>query len=396
MKYNYPDKHGRFGKFGGQYVPEVLMPAIEELTQAYEKYKKSSEFHHELAYYYKDYAGRPTPLYFAKRLSERFGPKIYIKREDLAHGGAHKINNTLGQILLARKLGKTRVIAETGAGQHGIATAMAAALFGLKCEIYMGTEDMERQRLNVFRMELMGAKLHPVSSGTKRLKDAIDDAMRDWVTNIETTHYVIGSVVGPHPYPMMVRDFQSIIGKETKQHILEKEGKLPTAIVACIGGGSNAMGIFYEFIENEEVELIGVEAGGYRSELGKHGATLCYGTEGVLHGSYSYVLQNGNGQISDSHSIAAGLDYPGVGPEPAFLKSIGRLKSVSITDAEAVRGFQLFCEMEGILPALESAHAIAYVEKIAKNYGRNDIIIINLSGRGDKDVEVVAKYLGYK
>ncbi|MCS4541292.1 MAG: tryptophan synthase subunit beta [Euryarchaeota archaeon] len=394
MKYDYPDKYGRFGKFGGQYVPEVLMPVIQELTGAYEKHKKSASFKDELSYYLKDYAGRPTPLYFARRLTERLGgPKIYIKREDLAHGGAHKINNTLGQVLLAKKMGKTRVIAETGAGQHGIATAMAASMFGLKCEIYMGTEDMERQKLNVFRMELMGAELHPVSSGTKRLKDAIDDAMRDWVTNVETTYYVIGSVVGPHPYPMMVRDFQSVIGKETKQQIMEKENRLPDAIVACIGGGSNAMGIFYNFIENEEVGLIGVEAGGLGPEPGKHGATLCYGTEGALHGSYSYVLQNGSGQILDSHSIAAGLDYPGVGPEPAFLKSIGRLKAVSITDAEAVKGFQLLCETEGILPALESAHAIAYTEKIAKNYDKNQIVVINLSGRGDKDVEVVAKYL---
>jgi len=389
-----PDSKGHFGLFGGKYVPETLMTALEELEQAYFKYKDDSEFQAELNYYLKEYAGRPTPLYFAERLTAHFaGAKVYLKREDLCHTGAHKINNTIGQILLARRMGKSRIIAETGAGQHGVATATAAAMFGLECQIYMGEEDIERQALNVFRMKLLGAQVTSVSSGSKTLKDAINEAIRDWVTNVEKSYYLLGSVVGPHPYPMMVRDFQTVIGKETKEQIKQKEGKMPDYIIACVGGGSNSIGIFYPFI-GTEVKLIGVEAGGLGLETGKHGATLAKGTPGILHGSLSFVLQDQYGQITPAHSISAGLDYPGVGPEHSYLKEKGLAQYVTVTDQEALEAFQLLAKFEGLLPALESAHALAYIAKLAPELSRDKIIIMNLSGRGDKDVEIVAKALG--
>lgn len=393
----YVDKFpvkGKFNGYGGQFVPETLMPALEELEAAYAKLKDDPKFKHELDYYLREYAGRPTPLYFAEQLSKRVEMKIYLKREDLAHTGAHKINNTVGQALLARYMGKTRVIAETGAGQHGVATATAAAMLGLKCDVYMGTKDMERQRLNVFRMRLLGANVIPVKSGSCTLKDAINEALRDWTTNVRTTHYLLGSVVGPHPYPTIVRDFQRIIGQETKKQILEAERRLPDAIVACVGGGSNAIGIFYNFLD-DPVELYGIEAGGEGLETGKHAAPLCVGSEGVLHGSYSYVMQDKFGQILPTHSISAGLDYPGVGPEHAFMKRHDRIIYDSVTDAEAMEAFQLLSETEGILPALESAHAIAYLKKMLPKF-KDKLIIINLSGRGDKDVEVAAKAMGVK
>ncbi|MBA2123669.1 tryptophan synthase subunit beta [bacterium Unc6] len=386
-----PDKKGHFGQFGGRFVPETLMFALDELETAYTKAKKDTEFQKELKWYLENYAGRPTPLYYAKHLSHVLrGPKIYLKREDLCHMGAHKINNTLGQILLAKKIGKQRIIAETGAGQHGVATATASSLFGLKCEIYMGEEDIERQRLNVFRMQLLGAKVNPVYMGSKTLKDAMNEAMRDWVTNVRNTHYVIGSVAGPHPFPMMVRDFQSVIGKEAKKQILKCEGKLPDCLIACVGGGSNSMGLFYPFIKDKNVKLIGVEAAGFGIKTGRHAATLCYGKIGILHGSKSYILQDKNGQISIAHSISAGLDYPGVGPEHSYLKQTGRAKYFTITDAEALSGFHFLSEVEGIIPALEPAHAVAYVRKNARAL-KDKIIIICLSGRGDKDVEQVFK-----
>jgi len=388
----YPVK-GKFGKFGGRFVPETLIPALEELESAYVKFKKDKKFSKELQYYLKEYAGRPTPLYFAENLTKVVGgAKIYLKREDLLHGGAHKINNTLGQALLAKKMGKKRIIAETGAGQHGVATAMACAALGLKCEVYMGSKDVERQKLNVFRMKLLGADVHPVSSGSQTLKDAINEALRDWITNVRTTYYLLGSVVGPHPYPMMVRDFQSVIGRETRQQIVKMTKKPPSAIVACVGGGSNAIGMFYEFLDSK-VELYGVEAGGEGLESRKHSATLCAGTEGVLHGMLTYLLQDSEGQILHTHSIAAGLDYPGVGPEHSFLKSMKRVKYTNVSDAEAVNAFLALSKHEGIIPALEPAHALAYTMKIAKKYSRNSSIILNLSGRGDKDVEVVEQYL---
>ncbi|MDI6821637.1 MAG: tryptophan synthase subunit beta [Actinomycetota bacterium] len=389
-----PDRTGHFGEFGGKFVPETLMTALAELEEAYNKYKEDEDFQRELDYYLKEYAGRPTPLYFAERLSQRFGgAKIYLKREDLCHTGAHKINNTIGQVLLARRMGKTRIIAETGAGQHGVATATAAAMFGIPCQVYMGEEDVKRQSLNVFRMKLLGAEVIPVSSGSKTLKDAINEAIRDWVTNVETTHYVIGSVVGPHPYPMMVRDFQTVIGMETKEQILEKEGRLPDYIVACVGGGSNSIGIFYPFLETR-VKLIGVEAAGRGLKTRRHGASLCEGTKGILHGSLSYVLQDQYGQIRPAHSISAGLDYPGVGPEHSYLKKKGLATYTAITDKEALEAFQLLSETEGILPALEPAHAIAYLKQLAPNLSKDEIIVVNLSGRGDKDVQVVAQALG--
>jgi len=388
----YPVK-GKFGKFGGRFVPETLIPALEELESAYVKFKKDKKFSKELQYYLKEYAGRPTPLYFAENLTKEIGgARIYLKREDLLHGGAHKINNTLGQALLAKKMGKKRIIAETGAGQHGVATAMACAALGLKCEVYMGSKDVERQKLNVFRMKLLGADVHPVSSGSQTLKDAINEALRDWITNVRTTYYLLGSVVGPHPYPMMVRDFQSVIGRETRQQIVKMTKKPPSAIVACVGGGSNAIGMFYEFLDSK-VELYGVEAGGEGLESRKHSATLCAGTEGVLHGMLTYLLQDSEGQILHTHSIAAGLDYPGVGPEHSFLKSMKRVKYTNVSDAEAVNAFLALSKHEGIIPALEPAHALAYTMKIAKKYSRNSSIILNLSGRGDKDVEVVEQYL---
>lgn len=386
---------GKFGKYGGQFVPETLMPACEELEKAYLEARKDPQFQKQLNYYLAEYAGRPTPTYYAENLTGKIGgAKIYLKREDLAHGGAHKINNTLGQALLAKRMGKTRIIAETGAGQHGVATAIACAALGLKAEIYMGAEDVERQKLNVFRMKLLGAEVHPVNSGSKTLKDAINEALRDWVTNVQDTYYLIGSVVGPHPYPMMVRDFQSVIGNEIRQQILEKEGRLPDALVACVGGGSNAIGTFHPFLDDEQVELYGVEAAGLGIETGKHAASLCGGEEGVFHGMLTYIVQDENGQILNTHSVSAGLDYPGVGPEHAFLKSIGRARYVTATDEEAISAFLELSKEEGIIPALEPAHALAFATKLAKTLGRGKIIVVTLSGRGDKDAEVVAKHLG--
>lgn len=389
-----PNKKGYFGKFGGKFVPETLMSALKELEKNYFMTKKDKLFKKQLKYYLKEYAGRPTPLYFAERLTKAFkGAKIYLKREDLCHTGAHKINNTLGQVLLALKMGKKRIIAETGAGQHGVATAVATALFNLKCEIYMGKEDIERQSLNVFRMELLGAKVIPVYSGSQTLKDAINEAIRDWITNVKNTHYVIGSVVGPHPYPMIVRDFQSIIGEETKKQILKKEKKLPHYLIACVGGGSNSLGLFHPFYNYKNVKFIGVEAAGLGIETGKHAASLAVGSLGILHGSLSYILQTEDGQIMPTYSISAGLDYSGVGPEHSFYKDTGRAQYVSVTDKEALEAFQILSCTEGILPALESAHAIAYVKKIAYKLPKEEIIIICLSGRGDKDVTVLEKFL---
>ncbi|MDD1777241.1 MAG: tryptophan synthase subunit beta [Candidatus Helarchaeota archaeon] len=394
--YALPDKMGKFNEFGGQFVPEVIMPALQELEAAFHKAIQDKTYLEELNNYLRDYAGRPTPLYFAENLTKKCGgAKIYLKREDLCLTGAHKINNTLAQVLLAKRMGKTRVIAETGAGQHGVATATAAAKLGLKCEIYMGKEDVERQRLNVYRMQLLGAKVIPVTSGSLTLKDAINEAMRDWITNIETTHYCIGSVVGPHPYPTIVRTFQSVIGKEIKKQIMTSEGHLPDYMIACIGGGSNAMGSFYDFID-EKVELIGVQAGGKGLETEFHSSPLNVGTPGVLHGAYTYLMQEKTGQIRPSHSVSAGLDYPGVGPELANLKTIGRLKVVSVLDTEALEAFKLLSEIEGLLPALESAHAVYYGTKLASQLGPEKIMVITLSGRGDKDVEIVLSNPGGK
>lgn len=385
---------GKFGKYGGAFVPELLIPALEELEKAFLKYKDDKKFNEELDYYLREFAGRSTPLYHAKNLSEKLGCKIYLKREDLLHTGAHKINNTLGQGLLAKYMGKKRLIAETGAGQHGIATAVIGSLLQIPTEVYMGSEDVERQKLNVFRMELSGAKVIPVENGSRTLKDAINDAFRDWVSSSEFTHYLIGSTMGPHPYPMMVKHFQKVIGKEAREQILQKESELPDAVIACVGGGSNAMGIFSAFVEDNEVELIGAEGGG-EGLNGKHGATVSSGTEGVLHGSLSYVLQDNEGQIAEAHSISAGLDYPGVGPEHAFLSSSGRANYYPVTNEEALRGFKLLSEYEGILPALESSHAVGMAEKYAKE-NKGKTIIINLSGRGDKDVDILAKLMGVK
>ena len=390
----YPNERGWFGEFGGRFVPETLMHPLEELTEAFERAIRDPQFQAELDGLLREYVGRPTPLYFARRLTEYWGgAKIYLKREDLAHTGAHKINNTIGQALLTKRMGKPRVIAETGAGQHGVATATAAALLGLECVIYMGELDMERQRLNVFRMKLLGAEVIPVRSGSRTLKDAINEALRDWVTNVRTTHYILGSVTGPHPFPKMVRYFQSVIGREAKQQILEREGRLPDFVVACVGGGSNAIGIFWEFLPYEQVKLIGVEAAGKGLETGEHAASLCAGTVGVLHGAKTLILQDEDGQIRDTHSISAGLDYPGVGPEHAFLKATGRASYVAVTDDEALEAFELLARLEGILPALEPAHALAYAFKLARQLPKEAIILVNLSGRGDKDVEVVMKAL---
>ncbi|HEY5528921.1 MAG TPA: tryptophan synthase subunit beta [Thermoleophilia bacterium] len=383
----------RFGPFGGRYVPETLVPALEELELAYERYRDDPEFIEELRVLQEDYAGRPTPLYFAQRLSELVGCRVYLKREDLAHTGAHKINNTLGQILLARRMGKKRIIAETGAGQHGVATATVAALFGLECHVYMGEEDIRRQELNVFRMRLLGAEVVPVASGSGTLKDATNEAIRDWVTNVETTHYIIGSVVGPAPYPVIVRDFQRVIGVETRRQLQEKEGRCPDGIVACVGAGSNAIGIFYEFRDETDVRLIGVEAAGYGLDSGRHGASLARGTRGILHGAFSYVLQDADGQIQEAHSLAAGLDYPSVGPEHAFLRDSGRVSYTSATDDEALAAFQVLSRLEGIIPALESAHAIAFLLREGHGFGPEDMVVVNLSGRGDKDVYSVAEAL---
>ena len=394
-----PDALGRFGPYGGKYVPETLMPALAELETAYNKYKNDSEFNQELEGLLKDYVGRANPLYFAERLSQHytrddFQPKIYLKREDLNHTGAHKINNAIAQALLAIRMGKKRIIAETGAGQHGVATATVCARFGLSCIIYMGVEDMERQKLNVFRMRLLGATVQPVSAGTGTLKDATSEAIRDWVTNVESTHYILGSVAGPHPYPMMVRDFHAVIGRETRQQCAEKWGGLPDIAIACVGGGSNAMGLFYEFVPESSVRLIGVEAAGESVASGKHAATLTEGKPGVLHGAMSYLLQDNQGQIIEAHSISAGLDYPGVGPEHSYLKDTQRAEYYAVTDIEAIDALRLLSELEGIIPALETAHAFAYLEKLCPQLTGTQRIVFNCSGRGDKDVQTVAKYLG--
>ncbi|GBD25762.1 Tryptophan synthase beta chain [bacterium HR30] len=390
-----PDRHGHFGIFGGRYVAETLMPALIELERAYRQISRDRSFRQELQGYLRDYAGRETPLYFAQRLTAKLGgAKIYLKREDLCHTGSHKINNALGQALLARRMGKQRLIAETGAGQHGVATATVAALLGFPCEVFMGSEDVQRQSLNVFRMKLLGAQVRPVSSGSATLKDAINEALRDWVTHVETTYYLVGSTMSAHPYPMIVRDFQSVIGKETKRQILRREGRLPDYLVACVGGGSNAMGLFYPFLDNPEVRLVGVEGGGKGLDTGEHAASISAGTIGILHGKKTYILQDEMGQIRPAHSISAGLDYPGVGPEHAYLHSIGRAQYVAVTDGEALEAFQLLSESEGIIPALESAHAVAYAAKLAPKLGRDRIVVVNLSGRGDKDMATVAKALG--
>jgi tryptophan synthase beta chain len=392
-----PDRHGHFGIFGGRYVSETLMPALIELEQAYRKARRDPAFRREFHRYLHDYAGRATPLYFAERLTKKLGgAKIYLKREDLCHTGAHKINNTLGQVLLALRMKKQRIIAETGAGQHGVATATVAARFGLECEIFMGKEDVARQALNVFRMKLLGATVKVVESGSNTLKDAMNEALRDWVTNVRTTYYLIGSVAGPHPYPMMVRDFQSVIGREARRQILSMEGRLPDYLVACVGGGSNSMGLFYPFVKDTRVKMIGVEAAGSGLATGRHAATILGGEVGVLHGSKSYLLQDKQGQVRHTHSIAAGLDYPGVGPELSYLKDAGRVRFASATDREAITALKVLAEIEGIIPALESAHAVAEVIRLAPRLKKSQLLIMNLSGRGDKDMGTVSDYLGVK
>lgn len=395
MNYIYP-VNGKFGDYGGKFIPETLFPAINELETCYERYKKNKEFQKELTYYLTQYAGRPTPLYFAKNLTDFVGgAQIFIKREDLLHGGAHKTNNTLGQGLLAKRMGKKRIIAETGAGQHGVGTALSCAVLGLDCEIYMGAKDTQRQKLNVFRMNILGAKVHKVESGTQTLKDAVNEAIRDWISNVQTTYFLFGSVVGPHPYPMIVRDFQSVIGREIKDQMKKKIGEnfLPDAIVACVGGGSNAIGSFYPFIDDSSVSLYGVEAGGLGIKTGKHCSTLSGGKPGIFHGMKTYLLQDENGQISDTHSISAGLDYPGVGPEHSLLKDIKRATYVNCTDQEAIQSFLTLSKYEGIIPALESAHAIHYAINLAKRMKKSERIVVTLSGRGDKDVETVQNYI---
>ncbi|HAE62087.1 MAG TPA: tryptophan synthase subunit beta [Eubacteriaceae bacterium] len=385
----------RFGKYGGQYVPETLMTALIELEREYEKAIKDEGFIKEFRYYLKEYSGRPTPLYFAENLTKKLGGgKVYLKREDLNHTGAHKINNVIGQVLLAKRMGKKRIIAETGAGQHGVATATICAMFDLPCEVYMGKEDVERQALNVFKMELLGSKVVPVTSGTQTLKDATNEAIRDWVSNVDDTYYVIGSVVGPHPYPTMVRDFQRIIGDEARAQVLEKEGRLPDYLIACVGGGSNAMGLFYPFIEDKDVSIIGVEAAGEGVDTEKHAASITKGSLGIIHGMMTYLLQDDYGQILPAHSVSAGLDYPGIGPEHAYLHDTGRVSYVSVTDDEALDAFQMLSKLEGIIPALESSHALAHLVKMAPKTKKGDVIIVNLSGRGDKDVYQVAEILG--
>ncbi len=393
-----PNERGYWGKYGGRYVPETLVAPLDELTEAYFGYRDDAGFRGEYEHLLKDFVGRPTPLYFAERLTEKLGgARIYLKREDLNHTGAHKINNCVGQILLARRMGKKRIIAETGAGQHGVATATVCAHFGLECIIYMGTEDMRRQELNVFRMRLLGAEVRGVDSGSRTLKDAINEALRDWVTNVDTTYYLLGSALGPHPYPLMVRDFQSVIGRETREQIIEKEGRLPDVLVACVGGGSNSIGLFHEFLNDKEVRMIGVEAGGTGSLLGEHAARFMSGASvGVLQGTKSYLLQNEKGQIALTHSISAGLDYASIGPEHAFLHDEERVEYVSASDDEALMAFRVLSETEGIIPALESSHAIAYVRKAAAEMPRESILLINLSGRGDKDVNTVAELLGHR
>lgn len=390
-----PDSRGHFGVYGGRYVSETLMSALVELERGYRRIRRDPTFRKEWTAILREYAGRETPLTFARNLTAYWGgARIYLKREDLCHTGSHKINNALGQALLARRLGKHRIIAETGAGQHGVATATVCALFGLACEIYMGRADVQRQSLNVFRMKLLGARVHPVASGSETLKDAINEALRDWVTNVTTTHYLVGSTMSAHPYPMMVRDFQSVIGRETRRQILRKEGRLPDVLVACVGGGSNAMGLFYPFLGDPEVRLFGVEAAGEGIETGRHSASITAGEVGVLHGKKTYVVQDETGQIRSAHSIAPGLDYPGVGPEHAYLRDTGRATYVAVTDAEAVEALELLTRTEGIIPALESAHAIAYAGKLASRMDRDRIVVVNLSGRGDKDMNTVAAYLG--
>jgi tryptophan synthase beta chain len=392
-----PDQRGHFGPYGGRYVAETLMPALLELETAYGKARRDSAFRKMFHLHLREYAGRETPLYFAERLTEKLGgAKVYLKREDLCHTGAHKINNTIGQILLARRMKKARIIAETGAGQHGVATATVAARFGMQCEIFMGKEDVARQSLNVFRMKLLGANVRVVESGSKTLKDAMNEALRDWVTNVFHTYYLIGSVAGPHPYPMMVRDFQSVIGQEARRQILKQEGRLPDCLVACVGGGSNSMGLFYPFVNDQNVRMVGVEAAGRGLKSGKHAASVLGGEVGVLHGSKSYILQNNAGQIRETHSIAAGLDYPGVGPELSYLKDLGRVEFASATDRDAMEAIQFLAQVEGIIPALESAHAIAAVMQLAPRLGKNKTIVVNLSGRGDKDMGTVGDYLGVK
>jgi tryptophan synthase beta chain len=393
---NYePDEHGYWAGYGGRFVPEILVAPLDELSEAYFLYRDDSQFQSELERLMRDYSGRPTPLYLASRLSEILGgARIYLKREDLNHTGAHKINNCLGQILLARRMGKKRIIAETGAGQHGVATATVCALFGLECVVYMGTEDMRRQELNVFRMRLMGADVRGVDSGSRTLKDSINEALRDWVTNVETTYYLLGSALGPHPYPLMVRGFQSVIGRETREQILEKEGRLPDHLIACVGGGSNSIGLFHSFLDDERVKMTGVEAGGIGSDLGQHAARfLSGGRPGVLQGTRSYLLQDDAGQIAATHSVSAGLDYASVGPEHAYLHDEGRVEYVSISDDEALAAFKLLSQTEGIIPALESSHAVAYAEKLAPEMSSSEVVVVNLSGRGDKDVNTVAALL---
>lgn len=392
-----PDHLGHFGEYGGRYVSETLMPALLELEAAYERFKTDADFLSELNFYLKEYVGRESPLYLARRFSERIGNvQVYLKREDLNHTGAHKINNTLGQVLLARRMGKSRIIAETGAGQHGVATATVAAHFGLACEIFMGAEDIKRQSVNVFKMKLLGATVTPVVSGTQTLKDAMNEAMRDWITNVRTTFYIIGSVAGPHPYPLIVRDFQKIIGEEARRQILKKTGRLPDLLVACVGGGSNAMGLFYPFLKDASVQMVGVEAAGTGLAAGPHSASLVAGRPGILHGTKSYLLQDEQGQILPAHSVAPGLDYPGVGPEHSYLKDTGRVTYVAVTDQEALDAFQELTRTEGIMPALESAHAVAYVMKTARSSKEGSLIIINLSGRGDKDIHIVAERMGIR
>ena len=388
-------KTGRFGEYGGQYVPEIVMNAVNELNEAYEKYKNDPDFLKELHYYYREYANRPSLLYYAEKMTRDLGgAKVYLKREDLNHTGSHKINNVLGQVLLAKKMGKTRVIAETGAGQHGVATATVAALMGMECEIFMGKEDTDRQALNVYRMELLGAKVHAVTSGTQTLKDAVNETMREWACRVEDTHYVLGSVMGPHPFPTIVRDFQAVISKEAREQILEQEGKLPAAVLACVGGGSNAMGMFYNFIQDESVKLIGCEAAGRGVETGKHAATMAAGTLGIFHGMKSYFCQDEYGQIAPVYSISAGLDYPGIGPEHAYLRDSGRASYVPVTDDEAVEAFEYLARTEGIICAIESAHAVAYARKLVPTLPKEESVIICLSGRGDKDVAAIARYRG--
>ncbi|MGE7946617.1 tryptophan synthase subunit beta [Lysinibacillus sp. NPDC093688] len=390
-----PTKEGRYGKFGGQFVPETLMTALLELETAYDEAMNDQAFTEELTYYLQQYVGRETPLYYAENLTKELGgAKVYLKREDLNHTGAHKINNAIGQALLAKRMGKKKIVAETGAGQHGVATATACALLNLDCVVFMGAEDIKRQQLNVFRMELLGTKVESVETGSKTLKDAVNAALRYWVTNVEDTHYILGSALGPHPFPKIVRDFQRVIGVETREQILNKEGRLPDAVVACIGGGSNAIGMFHPFVDDNTVALYGVEAAGSGIETGKHAAAIAGGQLGVLHGAYMYLLQDENGFVQEAHSISAGLDYPGKGPEHCYLHDIGRVQFDSITDSEALEGLQLLCRTEGILPALESSHAIAYTAKLAKTMSTDDIIVVCLSGRGDKDVHTVRKALG--